>query len=392
MSRQLIDRSPDLRLLRDEGYDIEIRQGHLLVKSVPYVNAQREVRRGTIVSPLDMNGDVTARPGEHTAWFVGEHPCRSDGSVIEQIRHSSENKSLARGVDVNHMFSAKPKEGYYRDYHHKMVTYVAHISGPARAIDHSATAQTSIIVEPAEEESVFNYLDTSSTRSGIGAVSAKLENKRIAIGGIGGTGSYVLDLIAKTPVAEVHLFDGDVFSNHNAFRSPGAPSIEELRERPQKAHYFRDRYSKMHRKIIAHDAYLDESTVDQLRGFDFVFLCLDRGSDKRVIIERLLEWGTPFIDVGMGVDLTGTELRGLVRVTTGIPEKRDHLSKRLSFGDGGADNDYSRNIQIADLNALNAALAVIKWKKLCGFYQDLEHEHASLYMINGNVIANEDLA
>ena len=41
---------------------------------------------------------------------------------------------------------------------------------------------------------------------------------------------------------------------------------------------------------------------------------------------------------------------------------------------------YSHNIQIAELNALNAALAVIKWKKLAGFYVDLEGEHFTVYL------------
>ena len=36
------------------------------------------------------------------------------------------------------------------------------------------------------------------------------------------------------------------------------------------------------------------------------------------------------------------------------------------------DDEYATNIQIADLNALNALMAVIKWKKLSGFYQDLK--------------------
>ena len=36
------------------------------------------------------------------------------------------------------------------------------------------------------------------------------------------------------------------------------------------------------------------------------------------------------------------------------------------------DADYERNIQIADLNALTASMAVIRWKKFSGFYQDLE--------------------
>lgn len=55
-------------------------------------------------------------------------------------------------------------------------------------------------------------------------------------------------------------------------------------------------------------------------------------------------------------------------------------------------DEYAQNIQIADLNALNAALAVIKWKKLCGFYQDFEHEHHSTYTSDGNAMTNEDQA
>lgn len=394
MSQQLINRSPDLKQLRDEGYDIEVRSGHLLVKSVPYVNSKKEVGHGTLVTPLgDLSGDVTHQPSDHPAFFTGEHPCHPDGSIIEQIKHSSETKTLARGVVVDHMFSARPKpDGRYKDYHHKMVTYVGLISGPARSLDPTATAQTCVVVEPPEDESPFNYLDSASTRAGISAVTAKLEGKKIAIVGVGGTGSYVLDLVAKTPVNEIHLYDGDAFANHNAFRSPGAPSLEELKERPLKAIYFKDRYAKMHRRVFAHEDFIDVDNINELRAMDFVFLCLDRGGDKRLIVERMEEWALPFIDVGMGVDLAGDSLRGILRITTSTAQKRDHLWKRVPFSDGGIENDYSRNIQIADLNALNAALAVIKWKKLCGFYQDLEKEHCSAYTINGNSLANEDQA
>ena len=96
MSQQLINHSPDLKQLRDEGYDIEIRSGHLLVKSVPYVNSKVEVCRGTLVTPLgDVSGDVTQQPSEHTAFFSGDHPCHAEGSAIQQIKHSSETKTLA---------------------------------------------------------------------------------------------------------------------------------------------------------------------------------------------------------------------------------------------------------------------------------------------------------
>jgi len=36
--------------------------------------------------------------------------------------------------------------------------------------------------------------------------------------------------------------------------------------------------------------------------------------------------------------------------------------------------------------ALNAALAVIKWKKLVGFYADFRHEHHSTYTIEVNML------
>jgi biotin operon repressor len=44
MSRKPINRSPDLLKLQEEGYDLEIRSGYLLVKGVPYVNARKPRR------------------------------------------------------------------------------------------------------------------------------------------------------------------------------------------------------------------------------------------------------------------------------------------------------------------------------------------------------------
>jgi hypothetical protein len=34
---------------------------------------------------------------------------------------------------------------------------------------------------------------------------------------------------------------------------------------------------------------------------------------------------------------------------------------------------------------------VIKWKKLAGFYQDLDFEHHCSYTIGGNMLRNEDV-
>lgn len=390
MSQRLISRSPDLKRLQDEGYEVEVRSNYLLVKHVPYVNAHRGIVYGALVSELTLTGDVTTTPSTHVAHFIGSHPCNTNGTAMTQIQHQSLTQELGKDLTVQHSFSSKPinRQGY-RDYYEKMTTYVNIISAPALALDSSVTATTFPVVEAAEEESVFAYLDTASSRADINVVSDKLRIEKVAIVGLGGTGSYVLDLVAKTPVKEIHLFDGDDFLQHNAFRSPGAPSIEELRRRPKKVDYLRERYSQMHRHIFAHDALLDASNVDELQGMAFVFLCLDRGEEKRLIVSKLEELGIPFIDVGMGVELIGGALTGILRVTTSS-EKYRESKRRIPFSNGDGNNEYSRNIQIADLNALNAALAVIKWKKLCGFYVDLEQEHFSAYTIDGNALTNEE--
>lgn len=393
MSYQLINHSSDLKRLRDEGYNLEIRSGYLLIKDVPYVNSRIEVKRGTLVSTLTLAGNMTTKPDDHVVCFAGDYPCHEDGKEIEQIRNQSVSQLLAEGVPVDHRFSAKPQPaGNYENYYTKMTTYVSILSGPASIIIPGIKANTFPIIETGKEdkECVFNYIDTASSRAEISLITEKLGLRKVAIVGLGGTGSYVLDLIAKAPIREIHLFDGDVFLQHNAFRSPGAPSIDDLKMKPFKATYFKNLYSKMHRGIFDHSVPISLENIDQLGEMDFVFLCIDTGHAKKLIINKLEEFRISFVDVGMGIYQTDCALAGIVRTTTSTPQKRDHLQTRVSFSDDEAPNEYASNIQIADLNSLNAALAVIKWKKIFGFYNDLECEHNSTYTIDGNTISNGD--
>lgn len=390
MSRKLISRSPDLQQLRAEGYDIEVRSGRfLLVKSVPYVNANREIALGTLVTTLNLAGEATASPDTHVVTWIGEHPCRQDGSMLMAIQNGSGRQELDRGLTIDHTFSNKLTGRSDANYYEKMTRYATIISGQAQAIDSSVTPKVNRFFEDVEEHSPFVYADTASSTDGIAAVSRKLEQQAVAIVGLGGTGSYVLDLVAKTPVRAIHLFDGDPFLQHNAFRSPGAATVETLRAVPDKVDYYKGQYSNMHRGIVSHGDFLDFTNLGELEGMGFVFLCLDRGRIKKEIVTKLLEWRVPFIDASMGIDLVDDALGGILTVTIVTPEKGDHLH-RLAFSDANPNNDYSKNIQIADLNALNAALAVIKWKKHLGFYRDLRREHHSSYTIDVDMLQNHD--
>lgn len=390
MSQQPISRSKDLQRLREDGYDISIQSSHLVLKDVPYVTATQEVKRGTLVSTLHLAGDATLAPDTHVAQFIGEQPCTSTGTPISQIINASNRQTLAEGLTIDHTFSSKPPSGQYADYHEKMTTYARILEHEAHAIDPNATAKTFPVVLPEQESSVFRYEDTASSRANIGAITDKLRMQKIAIIGLGGTGSYILDLVAKTPVSAIHLYDGDRFGQHNAFRSPGAPGIDEMTGGPNKAEYFQARYDHMHAHITAHPSYVTDENIEELRAASFVFVCIDRNSARKLIVEHLEAFGIPFIDVGMGIPRGEDTLTGIIRVTTSTPDKRDHVAACVALADADAENEYERNIQIADLNALNAALAVIKWKKLCGVYQDTRHEHHVTYTIRANMLLNEE--
>ena len=389
MSRALFSRNADLAKLREEGYFVQVVGGFLVMREVPYVDADRKVRRGTLISSLALAGDTTRPPDTHVIHFDGDYPCNAEGEAIRAISNQTAHFDLGHGLTAEHAFSSKP-DGGYRDYHHKMTTYASIVAGPAAVIDDTATPRPYRALEEEEDaDSMFNYVETASDRVGIGALTARLAGQRIAIIGLGGSGTYILDMIAKTPVAEIRLFDDDEFLTHNAFRAPGAPSLDDLRDAPLKVHHFKAIYERMHRGITAVPKAITPETLDLLEGIDFAFLSMDAGEAKAALIALLNQRSVSFIDIGMGLEFGDQGLSGILRVTTSTPTARGSCS-RIPLAGGGVGDVYASNIQVADLNALNAVLAVIKWKKLSGFYCDLEGEHHSTYTLDGNMLLNED--
>lgn len=389
MFHQLINHSPDLKRLRDEGYELAMHGGYLIIRHVPYVNSKKEVKFGTLVSQLTLvNQTLAGRPASHTIHFSGEVPCDHQGIVISAITHSTPVIPIQEGLTVNHLFSNKPPHGY-ADYYDKFTTYIKILSAPAKALDENVTAQTYKAIPTTDEESVFQYIDTSSSRANINAINSKFAGQKIAIVGMGGTGAYILDMVAKTPVAEIHPFDGDLFLQHNAFRSPGAASLELLNRQMMKADYYAEIYSNMHKHITPHSYYVDETTLHELDNMDYVFICVDKAAARKKITDYLIKKGITFIDVGLGVNLVDDSLIGTLRVTAATSTKHEHLSARLPGADND-DNEYATNIQIADLNAMNAFMAVQRWKKFSGFYVDLVGEHHQSYAITTSKTFNED--
>ncbi|MEQ9216814.1 MAG: ThiF family adenylyltransferase [Cyclobacteriaceae bacterium] len=385
MSRQLINRSKDLKRLQDEGFEIQVRDGYLIVHSIPYVNSSREIKLGKLIAQLSIANERVSKPVTHVIHFMGEMPCSKDGTPILGIQHGNPNTKLSDNVIMNYSFSNKPKNGY-SDHYQQVTMYEEIISAPAKSMNSKLTSRTFKQMQE-EYASVFKYFDTNASRANILPFLRRFNEQRIAIVGVGGTGSYILDLIAKVPVQEIHLYDGDLMRQHNAFRAPGAAGEDEF-DVP-KVEYFGEMYSKIHSGIKQHPHFIEESNLSELKDNSLVFLCVDNNDTRKLIINYLKEQCVTVIDIGLGVNKVNDSFIGTVRVTTIDAAHNDHLERRVPMEEPG-ENEYAPNIQIVELNAIGAAMAVIRWKKLLSFYQDLEREYNATYTINVSQLQNDE--
>ena len=386
MSQELINHSDDLKKLQNEGYELDVNNGYGIVSHIPYLKANGEIDYGTLVSSIAFEGDKAKYNGDHVIYFSGDQPCNADGTEITQIKHSASNSILA-GINVKRSFSNKPDENY-KDYYEKFVNYINIISSRAIDKDNSVTAKTFKKVVT-EEESVFQYIDTNSSRAGIDNCNRKMLDKKIAIIGLGGTGAYILDLVSKTNVKEIHLIDGDVFCQHNAFRSPGAASKEIFTKSLSKVSYFKEIYQNMHKNIIEHDIFINEENVNILKDMDFVFISIDSGIARNLIVDYLVSEKIPFIDTGIGLQNINDTINGLIRTTVFDKNNYDRISAYIDFDEDG-DDVYNTNIQIAECNALNATIAVIEWKKYFNIYENANSKCQNVYSIEMGEIVHED--
>lgn len=238
----------------------------------------------------------------------------------------------------------------------------------------------------APSESVFLYPNDRPAEHGYTDLVDLFRGKTVAIVGLGGTGSYVLDLVSKTEVEEIHLYDSDKFEPANAFRAPGAFSRDQVSAESYKVEMYRERYAKFRRGVIAHQYDISPDNVADLVQRSAVFLCIPSNPIKETIFDTC-----PFvIDCGIGAkrdDQGG--LRAALRVNAGYGSFTPALKKKVPLQPpSGADAYF--NLQVAELNALNATLAVIKWKKYLGFYHDEKvTQHHSKYVVRSNLLLSE---
>jgi len=385
MSTKPTNPSDDIQRLINDGYAVVVENNCLIVRDIPYLDESKTVHEDGVLFDV-----YPHNPSDHTFRF-------------NAIPHTLDSKEFFvagkingwNGLDARSQLSFKKSDGKsqipYTDHFDKVTYYIQVIESHAKSVKSDVNARKYRPVDTSKSDvTPFQYQDLNSSRAGINHVNEKLKGQKVAIIGLGGTGSYVLDLVSKSHVAEIHIYDDDVFHTHNAFRTPGAANREVLDNAIEKVSYLHGVYSNIHKGIKSHSYRATPTVIDtEFDGYNFVFICIDANENKRELLLKLIEKGLSFIDCGIAVDEVDGSLNGTVRLTTLTQNKNDHMDKRIHC-ESPEENVYGSNIQIAELNALNATLAVIKWKRMLGFYHNHDNEHHSTYMFNCNSLSNDE--
>lgn len=392
MFQKLVSHNEDLERLVKKGFAVGFDVGFLIIRHIPYLDEQKQLNWGAIVAKLvDIDG-AKVQQDDHQIFFDGSAPHNIDGTPVQNLGGGECTLPLSAEITdvvVRRSFSNKPKPAdRYDDFYHKIETYVGFISGPAMHV-HGVDPYTFRTIETFPD-SVFNFHDTLTSRAGIGDLSQKFADDVIAIIGLGGTGSYLLDFLVKTPVREIRAFDNDDYHVHNAFRSPGR-LLDPGELAQKKAKVYQNRYENFRKGLNVQTKFIDSSSEAELDGVTFAFVCVDKGSSRSGIFDLLITRKIPFIDVGLGLDRNHGSINGMARVTYYSTDDAEKVKQenRAELNDR-PDDIYQENIQISELNALNASLAVVKFKQVRGFYYENPVEYHRLFEVCDRMVVGAE--
>lgn len=163
-----------------------------------------------------------------------------------------------------------------------------------------------------------------------------LSRVRVGVAGAGGTGSAVVEQLARAGVKHITVIDRDKFAKSNTTRMYGTYAATGRRP---KAHIAGDNIGR-----IAPDAEVVSRCVDicsqealsLLKDCDVVFGCVDMQEPRRALNDLAYRFFIPVIDTGVGIDAEGGRITGgAARVNIVAPSLPCLLCSGAVDRDGG---------------------------------------------------------
>ena len=368
-----MSRKDHLKVFAEQaGFGVEVESDVVQAVRVPCLLADGVVGTCTIEKSCD---PASGKPNDRIGGAVHAVRITADEERDGRVYHVNGiaignyvdgNGKTWSNISIKKGGQGSPEEdGSASDLIHR---YAKQIVGAMSAAGYSETASLA-------QQGPFKIPNTFEARAAIGPVQDRIRQQRIAIIGLGGTGAYVLDLVAKTPVMEIHLLDFDELKWHNFMRAPGAPTAEEIELRRKgllrKVDYYHCKYASLREGLHPHAVRVESPSAFgeflSAHPVDYAFVCIDQLTDsdsprQDVVYCALSEAGIPFIDSGVSITVEDRAVRGAVTTSA-------YASGSVVWKDGipnarveGNVPGY-RNVQLPEVNALAASLAVMEWRR-----------------------------
>ena len=353
------------------GWTIEVRPNRISVSDVPYRKKDGEAGRCQITvetqaDGLSMKAPENSGGAGHAARLSGVEGGRAyqaTGEPVGNVLWTDEDKEC--------VISILRDDGAYVNAWHALTVYSSRVAGEVGA------------EEREKIESVFRFEIDGEDARDMKVWRDRARGQEIGIVGLGGVGLWILDLMSKTDVREIRIWDGDKIEGRNLVRAPGWASQEAIGK--NKAEYFGEQYARVRKGISIHGQYWHpDQAEDSFEGLDFVFVAVDETETRAALCEKLEEVRIPFVDVGMGIERRNERVRGSCQVFfSGEDPGRWRIG--IPTVEGAGEKDYYE-LQLADLGALNAALAVGMWRRYIGQYEEEEKDWLVRYRIENNAL------
>lgn len=361
------------------GFEVEVETESGVIRAVriPCLFLGRVPGTCTIETSYDL---VTGRPDNRIGGDVHAIKVTIDGGYDGRVYHADgtaignyvggdgqtwSNISIKRGAQGHPELDETAHDLLHR--------YAKHIVGAVSAAGYTDPAALASL-DP------FHIPNTFEARTAIAPVQDRIRGQRIAIIGLGGTGAYLLDLICKTPVSEIHLIDSDCVDWHTLKRAPGAPTTEEIElvrtGALLKVDYYHSKYASFRPGIHPHPLRVDSPSMFvefvSNHPIDYAFVCIDQRTDgdsarQDVVYLAIAAAGVPFIDSGVSITIEDRAVRGAV-TTSAYDAGSDAWKVAIPNARLDSSAPGYRNVQLPEVNAAAAALAVMEWRRRTGQY------------------------
>ena len=306
----------------------------------------------------------------------------ADGGVI--------GNQLSEGADGWRFISLGQSDGKPENARELLARYGRHIVG-------AVAAKETGLIDAGTKTLGQIAAETYETRANLVVVQERIRDLSVAIVGLGGTGSYIFDLLARTPVKRIVIVDNDEIHLKNLMRCPGGVDRDTMKrvhqDRIKKVHYYESTHSDLPVEIIALAEYANGDISERLKELDvgFVFVAMGHSPGYEHgrpddVYAGLAMAEIPFIDSGISLRLEGGRLAGSVRITRCAAGASTWEQDIPKVGLKGAEDLY-HNIQLPEVNSLGAVMAVLEWRRMSGQYQDeTRGTRVAKYDIEGNQI------